>query len=86
MDQGRVPEAGLLRLVTPALERERMGHPRIAAVGVVLDDHEASAQAYFLYYSNVSTAPTLTSIGHYADTFRHTDDGWKLARREIVIG
>ena len=52
----------------------------------VENDHEATAQSYFLYYSNVSTAPTLTSMGHYTDTFRRTADGWKLARREIVIG
>ena len=59
----------------------------ITNLHVMVDNAEqASAQAYFLYYSDVTAAPTLASIGHYSDTFRRTAEGWRLARRQIVIG
>jgi hypothetical protein len=38
-------EARILREAAPALERDRVRHPRIAPLGVVLDDDEAAAGA-----------------------------------------
>lgn len=47
---------------------------------------EATAQAYFQYYGDTTSAPRVISVGHYEDVFRRTPDGWKLARRRIVLG
>lgn len=47
---------------------------------------EATGSAYFQYFADTTTTPRLLSIGQYDDVFRRTPDGWKLARRRIVLG
>lgn len=49
-------------------------------------DDRASARSSFVFWVTTSTEPTAKSIGRYDDTFVHTSDGWKLARRSITFG
>jgi len=49
-------------------------------------DDRATAQSAFAYWGDTTTAPTVRSMGRYLDTFRRTEGGWKLARREITFG
>jgi hypothetical protein len=39
-----------------------------------------------MFYGDTTTAPAVRLMGLYHDTFRRTDEGWKLARREITFG
>jgi 3-phenylpropionate/cinnamic acid dioxygenase small subunit len=56
-------------------------------VSVQMDGADAaSATSYFQYYTNTTTAPTLSVMGYYRHTLRRTTEGWKVARREIVYG
>lgn len=43
----------------------------------------ATAESYFLFLADASTAPRVRLTGRYEDTFRRTPDGWKLASRRI---
>ncbi len=47
---------------------------------------EATALSSFVFWTTTSTTPTPTSVGRYEDTFRSTDEGWKLARRTVIFG
>jgi 3-phenylpropionate/cinnamic acid dioxygenase small subunit len=49
-------------------------------------DGRAASVAYWSFYTSTTTAPELASIGRYDDTWRLTDEGWKLARRRITLG
>lgn len=46
----------------------------------------ATAKSYIQAYRNVKTAPTLFLMGEYHDLFRLTDQGWKLAQRQVKFG
>ncbi len=47
----------------------------------------AMARCYWQYYTNTrSSAPVLTLMGEYRNTFVRTPQGWKLARREVIFG
>ena len=46
----------------------------------------AISDCCFLFYGDVSSAPAIRLIGVYHDTVRRTDEGWKLARREVSFG
>jgi 3-phenylpropionate/cinnamic acid dioxygenase small subunit len=52
----------------------------------VRGDDEATAASHFLYVTATVTEPQITNVGRYADEFRRTDTGWKLARRTIRFG
>ncbi len=45
-------------------------------------DGTAEAESYWLYVGNSADQPVIRSAGHYRDSFRHTDNGWKLSRRQ----
>ena len=49
-------------------------------------DDEAVADSYWVYYVETNVAPRVTLVGHYRDTLQRTEDGWKMARREITFG
>ena len=49
-------------------------------------EDDATADSYFLFYQNTTTAPTLFNMGHYHDTFARQGDVWRLARRDITLG
>jgi 3-phenylpropionate/cinnamic acid dioxygenase small subunit len=60
----------------------------VNTIAVRFDDEQdrATAHSYFMFWTSTSTAPTLTSIGRYEDSFRRTSNGWQLARRTITFG
>ena len=47
---------------------------------------EATADSYFLFFRDTTTAPTLFNMGYYHDTIRHVGGRWRIARREITLG
>lgn len=59
----------------------------VSTIRVMLESpDEAEAVVYFQYFADTTTAPRLLSVGHYEDKFRRTAEGWRLARRRIVLG
>ena len=50
------------------------------------DEDTAVVDSYWLYYVDTHEVPRLTLMGHYHDTVVRTDDGWRMARREISFG
>jgi uncharacterized protein (TIGR02246 family) len=58
----------------------------ITTVAVQVDGDEATADSYWLFYVDTTSAPTLKLCGAYHDTLRRTPAGWKLARRDITFG
>jgi uncharacterized protein (TIGR02246 family) len=47
---------------------------------------DATAESYWQFWVETTTAPKLALMGHYRDTFRRTSEGWKLAQRLITFG
>jgi 3-phenylpropionate/cinnamic acid dioxygenase small subunit len=59
----------------------------VMTIGVSVESADrATARSYFNYFTQTTTAPTITSVGQYDDTFVRMPDGWKLARRVITAG
>jgi uncharacterized protein (TIGR02246 family) len=59
----------------------------VSTISVRFDgDDAATSHASFSYWADTTTAPVVRSMGRYADTFRRTEHGWKLARRVITFG
>ena len=59
----------------------------INTISVEFDgDNRAVAHSYFQYWGETATAPVIRNMGRYRDELRHTDDGWKLAKRSITFG
>jgi len=59
----------------------------ITTVAVTVDGSEvASADSYFLFFQQTTTAPTLFNMGWYHDTFARQIGRWRLARRQITFG
>jgi 3-phenylpropionate/cinnamic acid dioxygenase small subunit len=52
----------------------------------VLDHEHAEAESYWLFVTDTTGEPKVSSIGHYFDRFVRTDDGWKFASRQITTG
>jgi ketosteroid isomerase-like protein len=46
---------------------------------------EATGRVYYQFVGFVDGRPTIRTLGRYADRYRRTADGWKLARRTITI-
>jgi uncharacterized protein (TIGR02246 family) len=53
---------------------------------VTVTGDEARAHTYWQYFGTTDTAPTLKAFGNYADTFRRTADGWRVAGRFATSG
>jgi hypothetical protein len=51
-----------------------------------LSSDEAVADSYWVYYVETNCEPRVALVGHYHDILRRTEDGWKMARREITFG
>ena len=51
-----------------------------------VDDDTAVAESYWLFFVETNETPRLTLMGHYRDTLRRTDAGWRMARREVAFG
>ena len=50
------------------------------------DPDVATATAYWIFYVDTTTAPRISGIGRYDDTFRRVDGRWRLAHRRITMG
>ena len=46
----------------------------------------ATAGSCFQFFTTTDSAPTLTTVGRYADRFRKVDGSWLLAHRTITMG
>jgi 3-phenylpropionate/cinnamic acid dioxygenase small subunit len=49
------------------------------------DPREVDVRCRFLVYQNRVEYETNIFVGKRTDTLRHTGDGWKIARREIIL-
>lgn len=59
----------------------------IASTAVEFDsDDDAIADSYWMYFVETDQVPRLTLVGTYRDTLRRTEEGWRMARREISFG
>jgi 3-phenylpropionate/cinnamic acid dioxygenase small subunit len=47
---------------------------------------DARTESNFLFYVNIDAEPTLRLIGRYHDTVVRTADGWRVSRRQILLG
>jgi len=51
---------------------------------IEIEGDRATGRSVYHYYRDVgSAAPTLCSLGVYADVFRRTEAGWRLAERAL---
>lgn len=58
-----------------------------SCVAVTVDSADtAHAESVWQFFSDAATAPRLTRIGRYHDTFRCVDGRWLLAQRRITVG
>jgi 3-phenylpropionate/cinnamic acid dioxygenase small subunit len=58
----------------------------VSTVAVSVDGDVAVAESYWQFYGDTGATPVLRSMGHYRDTFRRTELGWRLARRQVTSG
>jgi uncharacterized protein (TIGR02246 family) len=59
----------------------------ISNVAVSVDGPDtATADAYFVFLRETSTAPTILNMGVYHDRFVREDGTWRLAHRHISFG
>ena len=58
----------------------------ITTQAVAVDGDEAASDAYFQFWVNTATEPSIALFGTYQDRLVRTADGWKLAHRVISFG
>ena len=58
---------------------------QILAIRGDCPQREVDVRSRFLVYQNRVQSETYTFVGKRTDTLRLTEDGWKIARREIVL-
>ena len=58
----------------------------ITTIQIEVDGDAARGSSYYIFYGDTDHTPVLRSIGAYADEFRRTGSGWKLAHRVIRPG
>ena len=58
----------------------------IATQTVEVDGDEAVSKAYWQFWVNTATEPSVALFGTYRDRLARTGDGWKLAHRVISFG
>jgi 3-phenylpropionate/cinnamic acid dioxygenase small subunit len=58
----------------------------VTTVAVTVDGDAAVADSYWQFYTDTATAPVLSMMGHYRDTFRREPDGWRLVERLVTNG
>ena len=72
---------GIDDIVAASRDRRAAG---IAGPGESPDS--ARAESVWMFYADTTTAPRLSSMGRYHDTFRRVDGRWLLARRIVTVG
>lgn len=88
------PRHGRDAIRQSALDRRRSGEAGpgsatrhlVSTVAVTVDGDEAVAESYWQFITQTTTTPVLGMLGHYRDTLVRTDDGWRVARRQITVG
>jgi uncharacterized protein (TIGR02246 family) len=59
----------------------------LTTITVQVDGDTARSASTWLFFTGTDQPPpTLRLVGTYTDTLVRTPDGWRVARREIVIG
>ncbi|WP_158566703.1 nuclear transport factor 2 family protein [Actinomadura craniellae] len=58
----------------------------VGTTAVTVEGDTATAESYWQFYADTTTAPALRLMGHYHDTLRREADGWRVAHRQITIG
>lgn len=58
----------------------------ITTQAVAVDGDEAASDAYFQFWVNTATEPSIALFGTYRDRLVRTNNGWKLAHRTISFG
>ena len=58
----------------------------ITTQAVAVDGDEAISDAYFQFWVNTATKPSIALFGTYRDRLVRTENGWKLAHRTISFG
>ncbi len=58
----------------------------ITTQAVAVDGDEAVSDAYFQFWVNTATEPSVALFGTYRDRLVRTGDGWKLDHRTISFG
>ncbi|WP_420639397.1 nuclear transport factor 2 family protein [Candidatus Poriferisocius sp.] len=85
---------GRADLLAGAIERRASGNVGpgtntrhvITTQAVELDGDQAHSDAYFQFWVNTATEPSVVLFGRYRDRLVRTDQGWKLAHRHISYG
>jgi uncharacterized protein (TIGR02246 family) len=84
---------GRVNVIASARERRAGGltgpgsHTRhlVSMVSVSVEGDRASARSSWQYFSQTTTAPTLSAMGSYADAFVRTADGWRFTERVAAL-
>ena len=85
---------GRENLLAGAIERRSAGNVGpgtntrhvITTQAVEVNGDEAISDAYWQFWVNTATEPSIALFGTYQDRLVRTDDGWKLAHRSISYG
>ncbi len=97
-DPGAEPAkvSGSLEILADRLKRRQSGFQgpgsHTAHVNMTLavradGSDTAEAESHWLFVKATDTAePRIAGMGRYHDTFRRTNDGWKLSHRRILPG
>ena len=91
---GSPPKQGRDEIRTGAHERRDSGmtgpgsntRHLISTIAVAVDGDEARAESIFQFLAETTTAPRVQLMGHYADRWVRSADGWQLADRKITFG
>jgi ketosteroid isomerase-like protein len=52
---------------------------------IVVAGDEGEGHVYYQFVGMADRVPTIRTLGQYLDRYRRTPDGWKLARRTVLI-
>ncbi len=58
----------------------------ITTQAVTVNGDEAVSDAYWQFWVNTATEPSIALFGTYRDRLMRTENGWKLAHRTISYG
>jgi 3-phenylpropionate/cinnamic acid dioxygenase small subunit len=58
----------------------------LTSTWVKVEGDSATSGSYLVFYRNCNAVPELVNFSVYADRFRRTPEGWRLAERLIELG
>ena len=77
---------GIDDIVAASRDRRAAGIAGPGTAVTVESPDSARAESVWMFYADTTTAPRLSSMGRYHDTFRRVDGRWLLARRIVTVG